>query len=223
MFRFTPDRKARHPRVHLAGFSGILHTSEDHAFDRVFSEGRIEEAASWSHLRKRFFDLHEAEPSEISAEALERLDAIRHIESTLRGSFAEQRLVARKTRATPLVEELRAWLDDCARRLAARSAAGAAVRAPLPRWRPLTRYLEDGRIDADNDPAERALKAVALTRRSHLFAGADSNGERAAGVYSLIVSAMLNELNAQEYLREALSRIPQQPINRLDELLPGRL
>ena len=221
MFRFTPDRKARHPRVHLAGFGGVLHTGEDHAFDRVFGEDRIQEAASWSHLRKRFFDLHEAEPSKISAEALERLDAIRDIESTIRGGSAAQRLAARKAGAAPLVTDLRAWLDACARRVPAKSAQGAAVRATLARWRPLTRYLEDGRIDADNEPAERALKSVALTRRSHLFAGADSNGERAAGVYSLIVSAMLNELNAEEYLRDALSRIQQQPISRLDELLPG--
>ncbi len=223
MFRFTPDRKARHPRVHLAGFGGVLHTGEDHAFDRVFGEDRIQEAASWSHLRKRFFDLYEAEPSKISAEALERLDAIRDIESTIRGGSAAQRLAARKARAAPLVTDLRAWLDACARRVPAKSAQGAAVRATLARWRPLTRYLEDGRIDADNEPAERALKSVALTRRSHLFAGADSNGERAAGVYSLIVSAMLNELNAEEYLRDALSRIQQQPISRLDELLPGMI
>ena len=223
MFRFTPDRKARHPRVHLAGFGGVLHTGEDHAFDRVFGEARIQEAASWSPLRKRFFDLHEAEPSEISAEALERLDALRDIESTIRGSSAAHRLAARKARAAPLVTDLRAWLDDCARRLPAKSAQGATVRATLARWGPLTRYLGDGRIDADNEPAERALKSVALTRRSHLFAGADSNGERAAGVYSLIVSAMLNERDPEEYLREALSRIAQQPISRLDELLPGMI
>jgi hypothetical protein len=121
------------------------------------------------------------------------------------------------------MKDLREWLDDCARRLPARSAQGAAVRAAVARWKPLTRFLENGRIDADNDTAERALKSIALTRRSHLFTGADSNGERAAGIYSLIVSAMLNELNAEEYLREALSRIAQQPISRLDELLPGMI
>jgi transposase len=221
MFRFTPDRKARHARVQLAGFTGILHASGGGAFDRVLAEGRVREVACWAQLRKTFLDIHEAEPAPVAAEALARIDALRAIEAEIRGRSPEERRAARQARAAPLMGELQPWLASCARELPSRSALGAALRDTIARWEALTLYLDDGRIDADNETAERALKALALTRRSHLFVGADSNGERAAGLHSLIVSATLNELDPEAYLRDVLSRIGDQPLNRVEELLPG--
>ncbi len=81
------------------------------------------------------------------------------------------------------------------------------------------RYAGDGRLEIDNNSAERALRAVALGRKNYLFAGADSGGERAAAMYTLIGTAKLNDLSPEAYLRHVLGRIANHPINRIDDLL----
>ena len=94
---------------------------------------------------------------------------------------------------------------------------------PLSRWRVLTRYVDDGLIEIDNSSAKRALRAVALGRRNYLFAGADSGGDRAAAIYSLVGSAKLNGIDPELYLRSVLTRIADHPINRIDDLLPWNI
>ena len=104
-----------------------------------------------------------------------------------------------------------------------KSEIAAAIRYALGRWRALLRYCEDGRIEIDNNAAERALRAVALGRKNYLFAGSDSGGDRAAAIYSLIGTAKLNGLDPEAYLREVLQRIAEHPINRIEELLPWNI
>jgi hypothetical protein len=95
-----------------------------------------------------------------------------------------------------------------------------AIRYALSNWVALRRYCDDGRLEADNNAAERALRAVALGRKNWLFAGSDDGGERAAALYTLIGTAKLNELDPEGYLRYVLERIADHPINKIDELLP---
>jgi transposase len=95
-----------------------------------------------------------------------------------------------------------------------------AVRYALGRWEALMRFCDDGRIEVDNNAAERALRAVALGRKNFLFAGSDGGGESAAAIYSLVGSAKLNGIDPESYLRNVLSRIADHPINRIEELLP---
>jgi hypothetical protein len=95
-----------------------------------------------------------------------------------------------------------------------------AVRYALGRWEALMRYSDDGRLEIDNNAAERALRAVALGRKNYLFAGSDRGGESAAAIYSLIGTAKLNGLDPELYLRNVLSRIAEHPINRIEDLLP---
>ena len=87
----------------------------------------------------------------------------------------------------------------------------------------MTRYRDDGRIEIDNNAAERALRAVALGRKNYLFAGSDAGGEYAAAMYSLIGTAKLNGIDPEAYLRTVLERIAEHPINRIAELLPWAL
>jgi hypothetical protein len=94
------------------------------------------------------------------------------------------------------------------------------IRYALSNWVALTRFCDDGRLEMDNNAAERALRAVALGRKSWLFAGSDDGGERAAAMYTLIGTAKLNGLDPQAYLRYVLGRIADHPINRIEELLP---
>jgi len=95
-----------------------------------------------------------------------------------------------------------------------------AVRYALGRWQALLRFCDDGGIEIDNNPAERALRVVALGRKNFLFAGSDGGGESAAAIYSLVGSAKLNGIDPESYLRNVLSRIAEHPIKHIEELLP---
>ena len=220
LFRYSPDRKGERPRAHLKAFKGVLHADGYAGFDGLYEKGTIVEAACWAHVRRKFHDVMTAGSSPIAEEALLRIGALYAIEDEIRGKPASERAIARGARAGPLLDDLKAWLTATKAKLSAKSELAQAMRYALTRWHALTRYLADGRIEIDNNPAERALRAVALGRKNWLFAGSDAGGERAAAIYSLIGTAKLNGHDPQAYLADILARIADHPINRIDELLP---
>jgi transposase len=164
-------------------------------------------------VRRKFYDLHVAHASPVAAEAIERIGALYAIEKEIRGRPSEERCSMRQTRARLLLDELHAWLEKQLHILSRKSDVAAAIRYALARWRALLRYLDDGRIEIDNNSAERALRAVALGRKNYLFAGSDAGGESAASIYTLIGTAKLNDLDPELYLRQVLDRIADHPIN----------
>lgn len=222
-FAYSPDRKSEHPRAHLGNFTGTLQADGYAGFDQVYETGRIQEAACWAHVRRKFYDLHVAHRSPVAAEAMERIAALYAIEKEIRGHPADQRREVRNLRARPLLESLKQWLEQTLGKLSRKSDTTLAVRYALSRWDALLRYVDDGRIEIDNNPAERTLRTVALGRKNYLFAGSDAGGERAAAIYSLIGTAKLNSLDPEFYLCNVLSRIADHPINHIEELLPWNL
>lgn len=188
----------------------------------MYAKGDIQEAACWAHARRKFFEIHQAQGSPIAAEALKRIAALYAIESKVRGQPPDLRRKGREP-AKPLLDEFHAWLLDTRRQLSKKSGLAEAIGYALNHWQALIRYASDGRIEIDNNAAERALRTVALGRKNFLFAGSDAGGDRAAAIYSLIGSAKLNGLDPEAYLRFVIARIADYRINELDDLLPWRV
>jgi transposase len=224
-FQYSPDRKGEHPLKHLRDFKGVLQADAYAGWKPLYDAGATE-AACWAHARRPWWDLYQqAGKAEdcIAAEALRRIAALYAVEASIRGQPPDKRREERQARAGPLLQDLHTWLSSLLTRVSAKSALAQAIGYSLTRWTALTRYVEDGRIEIDNNAAERALRGVALGRGNYLFMGSDAGGERAAAIYSLIESAKLNGLDPSAYLREVLGRINEHPINRVDELLPWNI
>jgi transposase len=220
LFFYSPDRKGAHPRAHLKEFRGIIHADGYAGFNELFAGNRIVEAGCWAHVRRKFFDVHAANGSPIAKEALDRIGQLYGVEEMIKGLSPDHRRRERQERSKPIAATLAAWADETVRKLSRKSELAAAFRYMRARWAALVRCFDDGRLALDNNPAERALRCVAIGRKNYLFAGSDAGGRRAAAMYSLIESAKLSSLNPQQYLADVLTRIADHPARRIAELLP---
>lgn len=221
VYVFAPDRKAERPAAHLMHFKGVLHVDGYAGFERLTAAGTITLAACWAHTRRKFYEVAQAEDTPIAHEALRRIASLYAVEAQVRGQSPAHRLAARRALARPIVDCLRLWLEVQLPQLPGRGNLTEAIRYALSRWDGLTRFLQDGRIELDTNPVERAIRPVALGRKNHLFAGSDGGGERWAILCSLIETCKLNDVEPYAYLRDVLTRmVDGHPINRLDELLP---
>jgi transposase len=136
------------------------------------------------------------------------------------GKAAEIRRSVRQARSKPLLDDLRQWMEKSLRSLSTKSETAGAIRYALSHWRALTRYVDDGLLEIDNNAADRSLRSVVMGRKNYLFMGSDSGGQRAAVLYSLMETAKLNGVDPALYLRTILARIPELPITRIGDLLP---
>ena len=219
----SPIRKGEHPRRHLKDFKGALQADAYSGFHHLYGDGAIYEVACWAHARRKFHDIHVAHASPTTTEAMARIGALYGIEEEIRGKPAEHRCSVRQTRARPLLDSLRHWMEKALRSLSTKSETAGAIRYALSHWRALTRYVDDGLLEIDNSAAERSLRAVVMGRKNYLFMGSDSGGQRAAALYSLIATAKLNGLDPVFYLRTVLAQMPEHPINRIEQLLPWNI
>jgi transposase len=220
LFFYSSDRKGEHPQEHLKDFQGVIHADGYAGFNELFAGNRIAEAGCWAHVRRKFFDVHAATGSPIAEEALKRIGDLYGVEKTIAGPPPDHRRRERQQRSKPIAEALRAWAEEILPKLSRKSELAAAFRYMRTRWKALLRCFDDGRVALDNNPAERALRCVAIGRKNYLFAGSDAGGRRAAAIYSLIETAKLNGLNPQYYLADVLARIADHPARQIAELLP---
>ena len=224
IFYYSRDRGGEHPKRHLSGYSGILQADAYAGFNDLYAPPRKPEplvaAVCWAHGRRNFFKLAEVAKAPLAIDAVRRIDAIFDAERPINGLPMDQRLTVRRDRIAPLVAKLEAWTRTARGKLSRHADVAKAMDYMLKRWDAFTRFLGDGRICLTNNAAERALRCVALGRKSWLFAGSDAGGERAAAMYSLIVTAKLNDVDPRAWLADVLARIGDHPASRLDQLLP---
>jgi transposase len=238
MFYYSRDRGGAHVEAHLAHWSGVLQADAYGGYNRLYAvdrkPGLILEAACWAHARRPFFALADIEasarrkaegkvPVPISPLALEmvrRIDALFEIERGITTKCAGERRAVRQVLSRSLVDELEACMRAERPKLSRGSDLAKAIDYMLKRWSAFTRFLDDGRVCLSNNSAERGLRGIALGRKSWLFAGSDRGGERAAAMYSLIVTAKMNDIDPQAWLADVLARIAEHPASKLDELLP---
>jgi transposase len=221
LYLFSPDRKGERPAAHLAGFRGILQVDGYAGFERLTENGRVELAACWAHTRRKFYEIAEATGSPIATEALARIAALYRIEAEIRGRSADTRKAERQAHSRPILEAMKPWLERELNRIPGRGKLAEAIRYALSRWSALCRFLDDGRVDLDTNPVERAIRPVTLGRKNHLFAGSDGGGARWATVSSLIQTCKLNGVEPYAYLSDVLRRmVDGHPASRLDDLLP---
>ncbi|QDM15504.1 IS66 family transposase [Tardiphaga sp. vice352] len=238
VFYYSRDRAGEHPQAHLAGYSGLFQADAYGGYGKLYSAGRnagpILEAACWVHARRPFFvmaDLAEnarrkvqgKKPvviSPLALEAVRRIDALFEIERGINGETPERRRAVRQELSAPLVGDLEVWMREQRAKLSRSNDVAKAMDYMLKRWSSFTRFLEDGRVCLSNNAAERAVRGIALGRKSWLFCGSDRGGDRAALMYSVIVTAKMNDVDPQAWLADVLARIAEHPAHRLDELLP---
>ena len=216
---YSPDRKGEHPQSHLSAFTGTLQADAYAGYHPIYETGRVQEAGCMAHIRRKFYDLVMTHKSPVGTEALERISELYAIEKEIRGRGPEERREVRNLRSRPLLNSFKTWLEETLGKLSRKSDTAVAVRYALGQWKVLERYCDDGRLEIDNNAAERSLRAVVLGRKNFLFAGSDAGGERVAAIYSLVGTAKLNGLDPESYLRDVLTRLADHPVNRIDELL----
>jgi transposase len=237
LFYYSRDRAGCHPRAHLASYAGILQADAYSGYGKLYDPARqpgaVTEALCWAHSRRKLFELADIAAtakrrsqgkehfiSPLALEGVRRIDAIFAIERDINGKSADERLSVRQALSRPLVEDLHAWMIENRAKLANKNPVAKAMDYMIKRWSGFTRFLEDGRIDLSNNAAERALRGIAMGRKSWLFAGSDRGGQRAAIMYSLIGTAKLNGIDPQAWLADVLAKIADYPNNRIDDLLP---
>jgi hypothetical protein len=224
VYSYAPGRGHIHANALLGGYRGILQCDGYAAYKKFGGSKSADPAVTlafcWSHVRRGFYDLAKAK-APIAIEALKRIAALYAIEADIRGKTATDRRSARQAESKPLIVELRVWFEAQLAKLPARGPTAEAIRYALNHWDGLQRFLDDGRIELDNNSVERAMRPVCLSRKNSLFAGSDEGGENWACLASLIETCKLNQVNPQAYFADLLTRLVNGwPQKRIDELMP---
>jgi len=221
VFHYAPGRGKEHAAALLAGYRGIVQCDGYAAYKALAGDKGATLAFCWSHVRRGFYDLARGGAAPVAVEALKRIGELYTIEAEIRGRPATERQAARAERSRPLVEALFKWLEAQLARLPASSPTAEATRYALNHRDGLLRFLDDGRIEADTNTVERAIRPICLSRKNALFASGDDGGTRWAAIASLVETCKMNGVDPQRYFTDLLTRLVNGwPNSRIDELMP---
>jgi transposase len=219
VMEYQPGRGRDGPKAFLDGYQGALQSDGYAVYDGFDQMPGITGYGCWAHARRHFHESLGSAP-ERGAHALAEIGELYALERVLRERriSPEERSRLRKEQALPVLHRLKAYLE--ANPGLPKSPWGKAVTYSLSRWQKLCRYVEEGRIEIDNNLVENAIRPIALGRKNYLFAGSHAAAQRAAVIYSLLATCKQHGINPEVWLRDVLSRIPSHPMKRVHELLP---
>lgn len=220
LFDFCTSRAGEHPRRVLNGFEGTVLSDDFSGYNALFAQGQVTEAGCMAHCRRKLFEAHKLNGSQIAGQAVALIVKLYEIEAEAKNMTAQERQQLRQQQAKPITEELHTWLIGQRQRLAKADATAKAIDHTLGRWRALMGYLDDGNVPIDNNAVENAIRPFVLGRKNWLFVGSKEAGERAAAILSLIESAKLNGHDAWAYMKDVFERLPTLKDRDLHTLLP---
>jgi len=222
VYDFAKSRAGENAQRMLQDYAGTLVTDDYSGYKALFRAGKVVESGCWAHARRKFFEAHKLNRSEIAKQALDWIGRLYDIEREVKELDEAQRLAIRQARSLPLLEEFKTWLLGQRVQLVNADVTAKAIDYTLRRWGALVVHVNDARVPVDNNAVENAMRPIALGRKNWLFIGSQQAGERAATLMSLIESAKLNGHDAWAYLKDVLTKLPTWPNSRLAELLPHR-
>ena len=218
-FDMTESRGRDGPSAVLAGFKGFMQADAYPMYDAFYKDGSIVEVGCWAHARRYFIEAEDGEPA-FAKEAIDRIKELYAIEHQAKeGALtAEQIRELRQRESLPRLARLRDWMSVARTKVLDKGPLAKAIDYAMSNWGALCRYCEDGRLDIDNNAAERALRTVAVGRKNWIFFGNERGGEAAAVMYSLIATCKEHGVDPRTYLRDVLLRIGK--VSDVKELTP---
>ena len=221
VYDFCESRAGEHARAFLGDWKGSLICDDYAGYKQSIARG-ITEVGCLAHARRKFFDLHAANKSQVAQSALQQIATIYEIERELKNLEPGERQRIRQLRSAPVMDALQRWMLLTRQKITDGSASAKALDYSLKRWGALTRFVGDGRLPVDNNWIENQIRPISIGRNNWLFAGSLRAGQRAAAVMSLIQSARMNRHDPYAYLKDVLTRLPTHRASRVEELLPHR-
>ncbi|WP_248694596.1 IS66 family transposase [Pseudomonas fulva] len=219
VYDFSPSRAGEHARNFLGTWNGKL-VCDDFAGYKASFELGITEIGCMAHARRKFFDLHVANKSQLEEQALNSIGGLYEVERQAKEMGDEDRKRLRQGMAAPIAKKLHEWMLAQRELVPEGSATAKALDYSLKRWVALMRYLDDGAVPSDNNQVENTIRPWALDRSNWLFAGSMRSGKRAAAIMSLIQSARMNGHDPYAYLKDVLTRLPTHKASEVSSLLP---
>lgn len=221
VYDFCESRAGEHARRFLGDWKGALICDDFAGYKALITRG-VTEVGCLAHARRKFFDLHAANKSQIAGFALEQFAKVYDVEREVKELSADQRKAIRQQHSKPILDALQQWMTLQRQKLPDSSATARALDYSLRRWTALTCFAGDGQLSVDNNWIENQIRPIAIGRANWLFAGSLRAGQRAAAVMSLVQSARMNGHDPYAYLKDVLTRLPTHSASQVEELLPHR-
>ena len=223
VFDFRMGRGREGPEEFLRHFEGTLQCDGYAAYDKLGKAIRY--AGCWAHVRRGFHQAHLLAPADlVPLELLDRIGKLYQIEEQARIErlSAEQRLALRQEKSRPLIESLKLRIIEVRQAALPQSKLGKACDYALGQWERLVVFLEDGRVEIDNNWCENAIRPIALGRKNWLHIGSEQAGPKIATIASVVETCRRLGINLRAYLSDVLPKLPESPISRVAELSPLR-
>lgn len=221
LFDYREGRGGEGPQECLKEFRGWLQTDGYSVYEQ-FNNRTVTLLHCMAHARRKFDEAKDSDAAR-SGYTLTEIQKLYAIERAVRDQSNEERLAARRSQSIPILSNLKEWMLENYKAVVPKSPIGQALHYSLERWDRLMLYTTDGRLQIDNNPVENAIRPIAVGRKNYLFAGSHNGAKRAAMLYSFLGTCKINNVNPFEWLRATLDKIPDQPINRITELLPNKV